>query len=372
MEIIKNKILEVDGCFYDIIKDRIKFENCTFNFTRNSIKIIESNVLFQKCRFFIKIELSNSICVFKECRFCNIEGGSIDIQNGSSCELSECSLNENGSYELLDSQIFLSDSILNMETSFIKGNIRSNGVEAINSEIKMNNVIISENEGCGLSVYGCKFNIRSLRIEKCGHEKEDFTQVFIDSSKGIFNNSKICKGVNSGGIFITNKSHLFLKDSVICEHVKNGLSIERYSVFDMDGCDIYKNGDEYEETLQIWLDNSKLNAKNCSVKNGICGVYAQKGGYVHLKECIISDNMGGVCIFENSELIMSDSVVVNNGFKPQLWLEDSKAKICDSSIGVQDCCESIHLEDMQFAAISNTNLQKSNISIKNCRNVKIK
>ncbi len=353
------------------MKTVIKNENKEFFrriFKNNIVIISHSKTIFKECVFYAKVKVVNSVSSFEDCKFENIEDIALDVEENSQCAILSCSFDKNGSRDILCSQIFASDSQMDINFSRISNGVNSNGIEAENSKITINSSIICCNTGNGASFTNCTLNIKSATILKNGKEKEDFTQLYINASKGIIANSKVQNGVNSNGIAITNQSEINTEGSIICNNIKNGLAVDRYSYVNADNCDICNNGDEYEETLQVWVDNATFSAKECKITNGVCACYSQKNGHIELDGCEIYGNIGGICIFENSSLIVKDSLIYDNTAKPQLWLLGSKATVINSTIK-SGTYKAVYAEDMHKLSIIKTNLTQKDIFVKNSQNL---
>ncbi len=348
------------------------FENIIFEKNVENLKIENSYLKFANCEFLTNITIHASNCRFTNCIFSEIEDTALTIENGSFCILDHCQIYENGSQNLLGCQIFVDDSKLDIKNSTIKNGVNSFGLEAKNSKIKINNVEFFKNQGCGLSLESCIFNIKHCGFEKNGQIDSDFSQILINDSKGIIQNSKIVNGINSNGLSITDKSKSSVINSEISNHSKNGAAVERDSKLFARNCKFFKNGNEFKETLQIWVDNSNLTIKDSLIAEGACGIYGQKNSYIYANSCKIENNFGAICIFEVSELKMNHCKIVNNSNKTPIWFEDSKAILTNSIIQNSSSKKTIFMDNMKLVEINNVILNtkdKEGIDIQNSQNV---
>ena len=357
-----------------IENSQLKFINCSFaaEDSSNKIKAGNSKIIFENCEFSSPFFLYSSQCSFINCSFNKIPTTTITAENGSVCNMDSCLFHENGSDIELGAQIFSLDSNINVTNSKIENSINSNGLEAKNSRVNLDKTEISNNAGCAITLDNSLFEIKQSIIESNGNPQYDFSQVLLNGSTGNIQDTSIKNGVNSNGLVLENESKVNITDSQIINHIKNGISVEMYSSLRIKNCKIINNGDEYEQTLQIWIDNSRITIENSIVKDGVCGIYGQKNSYIDMRFCKIIGNVGGICIFESSELNIRECLITKNSDKPPLWFEDSKISITNSKILENDNEKIAYMENMMSVDMSN-NLTDDNKTtlIKNSRNITV-
>ncbi|WP_155825470.1 right-handed parallel beta-helix repeat-containing protein [Hippea alviniae] len=296
---------------------------------------------------------------------CDIHGTMI-LEN-SKCRIENCTFTKDKE-EILYPNILILNSQVQINNTLILKSKNSHGIEAENSWIKIRNITVKELEGCGIILTQSVFDIDTATLTQNGSEESEFSQIYINNSKGRIKNSSVANSINSNGIYITNQSQIEITNTNICCNPRNGIAIDEYSSVSLTKCNIKRNGDEYNETIQIWVNNSTLAAKECNIENGICGIYIQKGSNAEITDCKISNNLGGVCIFESSTVLINQSTILENLNRPQIWAENSKLKLYNSTIHANQKIL-LFAENLNLLETKGCNIPKDRLSIKDCRNV---
>ncbi len=373
-KVYENVLYIIEEADFSIKDSSVEFVNCIFK-SENSerkIDIEKTKAVFKHCNFFIPLNVGFSNCLFDECRFEQISSTALFVENSSTIHIENCLFYKNGTEDVLGSQIIVSDSAFYAKNITVKDGINAFGVEGFNSSLHLDKAEILLNEGCGISFKFCRFEISRSIIKNNGSGDNDFTQVMIEGSKGSVSDTKIEEGLNSNGIVVTDKSGVDIVRSKVCSHIKNGIAAERSSNISIKNCQIEKNGDEYEETLQIWVDNSTLFLSDCLIQDGVCGVYAQKNSYVTVSLTQIKNNLGAVCVFESSKLDMRDCLIEMTFEKIPVWTEESYAVFKNLTFTNNEHQKVVYMDSMTYVDMQNVRLDKNcrdALTIKNSKNV---
>jgi len=373
-KVCKNVLYVIEDGNFSIKDSNIHFINCTFKSANgeHKIDIKAANAVFEHCNFFIQLDIGYSSCTFVGCTFKQIDSTALIAENDTTLHVENCVFCENGTKDVLAAQITVFKSAFHAKNITVKDGINAFGLEAANSSFYLDGALILSNEGCGISLKFCKFEIAKSTIEQNGSSENDFTQIIIDNSKGTISNTKIKDGLNSNGIVATDKSDVEVVNSEICSHTKNGIAVERSSKMSLKHCQIEKNGDEYEETLQLWVDDSKLYLLDCLIQNGVCGIYAQKNSYITVHTTRIKNNLGAVCVFESSKLDMRDCSIEMTVEKIPVWIEESYAVLKNITLENNENQKIVYMDSMMYVDVKNMKIDKNckdSVTVKNSKNV---
>ncbi len=373
-KVCENVLYIIENVDFSIEDSNVKFINCIFKSEGNERKInIEAaSAVFKHCIFFVPLNVDSSHCTFNECAFKQTKSTAIAAENNSNLHIENCLFYKNGNEDILGSQIMISDSVFYAKNITVKDGVNAFGIEGVNSSLHLDKAKILFNEGCGISLQSCRFEISRSIVKKNGSVENDFTQIAIDNSKGNISNTITEDGLNSNGIVAADKSDVSIVDSKVFSHTKNGIAAERSSKMSIKSCQIEKNGDEYEETLQLWVDNSMLYLDNCLIQDGVCGVYAQKNSYITVNSTQIKNNLGAVCVFESSKLDMQNCSIEMTVEKIPVWIEESYAVLKNLTFRNNENQKAIYMDSMTCVDMQNVQLDKGcreAITIKNSKNV---
>ncbi len=295
---------------------------------------------FVGCTFMGPLEVVSSRCRLDGCLFREIPSDALKVLD-SNVTINLCEFRENGTGDVLLSQIYCEDAELYIKGGCISNSVNAQGIEALSSSITIEEVLIKANSGCAISAENSSVNLKNSTIDSNGTPAEEFSQIRLSGSSCTIDSCTLLEGVNACGLSVAAGSNANISDSLILEHSKGAVRVQSGSVLNMRDVSILKNGDD--ENPQIWVEASSLDAFAVKIEGGSCAVYAQKAAQLQLKECKILNNTGAVCAFELSTLTLDRCYIYHNA-SSQLWLEDSKAALIECLFSGNGT--DIHAEDM--------------------------
>jgi tetratricopeptide (TPR) repeat protein len=151
-------------------------------------------------------------------------------------------------------------------------------------------------------------------------------------SQLIMHSSKICDGAQ-GGILVTDKSTLSLRQVHVTGHAAGGLELREGGKAFVENSHFSDNG---RQGVMVWMSAGRLEAKHCWVHsnaqesgalvsegeadfyccefygNGAAGVVAQQKGRMYLTQCIVHDNTEGVLIQDTGSAEVKQCEIYGN------------------------------------------------------------
>ncbi len=307
--IYKNRKFDLKGGF-SVSNKEIEFRNCEFLGERG-FEVVNSSIRFCNCifsKFDVDIlECENSICSFESCRFL-----------------------ENGSDGLFISLLSFDNSNISIEKCEFINNI-SPVLEAKGSNVNIENSLFLNNRGYAIFSSNCNLNLRLCKFEDNGSFELEANQITLESTKARILETKIYGRKSGVAIFMRGASDVEVVD---CEFKANlgGVYVEDVSSLTMKRSELVDNRDNGDEFLQVFLNESKAYLESTRIVGGNCGLYCQKGSSAHLKDCVVSNNDKGLCLFEFSEVMLDNCEIKDNVREPQIYCEESKLKFKDSKV----------------------------------------
>lgn len=290
---------------------RVIFENCKILLYRSkkaNIGLFAQNANVKIINCFVQnanigLKLINSSLIIRESKFSyNKEYAVYAV--GSVIDIENCNICING-FEIFSAQISLENSKADIFHSRITKGVNSTALFAKNSFIYLDSTEVSLNDASAIHLENCKFSIRKAKIYNNSLLNQDFSQVYIENSKGKITESLLYGGKDSFVIYATKQSSLKVLDSFIFDN-NSGILIDRYSQITLYKTRIFRNALR-ERQAQINADSSKIYIVSSKVFDGFEGIYAQKTSFVFLKNSNISRNQFPLCIHELSELVEKSS-----------------------------------------------------------------
>ncbi|OSS41470.1 hypothetical protein DESAMIL20_1023 [Desulfurella amilsii] len=324
---MKRKVVRIDKAL--AIKEDIKFENTIF-LVRSQVGIacIGCRVIFENCKIvFYRCKKANIGLFAQNAKVkitnCFIQNANVAVRSrnssliiresrlsynkeyavsavGSAVDIENCDICING-FEIFSAQISLENSKANILHSRITKGVNSTALFAKNSFISLDSTEILLNDASAIHLENCRFSIRKAKIYDNSLLNQDFSQVYIENSKGKLTESLLYAGKNSFVIYATKQSSLKVLNSFIFDN-NSGILADRYSQITIYKTRIFRNA-LLERQAQINADSAKIYLVSSKVFDGFQGIYAQKVSFVFLKNSNISRNQFPFCMYELSHLV---------------------------------------------------------------------
>jgi hypothetical protein len=286
---------------------RVILENCKIVFYRckkASIGLFAQNANVKITNCFVQnaniaLKSVNSSLIIRESKLSHNKEYAVNAV-GSIVDIENCNICGNG-YEIFSAQISLENSKADILHSRITKGVNSTALFAKNSFVSLDSTEISLNDSSAIHLENCRFSIRKAKIYDNSLLNQDFSQVYIENSKGKFTESLLYAGKDSFVIYATKQSSLKVLDSFIFDN-NSGILIDRYSQITIYKTRIFRNA-LLERQAQINADSSKIYIVSSKIFDGFQGIYAQKTSFVFLKNSDISRNRFPFCMYELSHLV---------------------------------------------------------------------
>ncbi|MGB9910395.1 MAG: right-handed parallel beta-helix repeat-containing protein [Candidatus Hydrothermia bacterium] len=264
----------------------------------------------------------------------------INIEGNSTVGISNSRIYNNNHGTECEAQVEIKSSSVDILKSEVSESKNGSGIYVTDiSTVSVKDCKIMYNYGQGVWLSSnSSFEISGSVIEGNAGKDGMFPQVLITSSKGKIINSKVIKGTGVSGV-VVERSFLQMVESEVKSNEKFGLYVLGNSIFEGILCEIRGNGSDSKEYPQIKVENSKFTLRSSQVTSGInnTGISIVESSYCELDKCVITGHQKhGVELYYNSELILTDGEVTNNGSEsdnyPQIWIGSSYAKIKNTNI----------------------------------------
>ncbi len=383
MDVIHVKTAEYKNyTFHDtifIVRGRMRvsnvdFQECIFiasHDLRDCVLELSGSAIFSKCRFVRgSINACSGRFEFVDCRFFFMNGSSVSVEGNSWCFFDGCLFWGNGSWDVLSPQVLVSGSEVRVSKCIVINGANSLFLESEEGRVHIRDSMLCGNEAGGVAFYSSTVELSNCRVVGNGREDGGFAQIYIEDSLARLERVHVRGGIGSDGIVAAKESRVELIGCEVLDHTGNGVVIERGSVVSMRGCSICCNGSEVEETLQVWIDSSKVSIQDSIVADGVCGIYVQKGGLLSVVDSVVRNNRGAICVFDSSEARIRGCSFVGNMGEQQVWLRGSKVWIEDSELVESDGVD-VRAEEMVLIHVENVRVSGAIYISDDSRNVRL-